>query len=49
MEINMLQAYPKERHRGGRVGWLRAAVPGVNDGIRSTSSRALGVAAAHGT
>ena len=31
-----------------RVGWLRAAVLGANDGILSTSSLVLGVAAAHG-
>ena len=36
-----------ERHRGERVGWLRAAVLGANDGILSTSSLVLGVAAAH--
>ncbi len=36
-----------ERHRLGRVGWLRAAVLGANDGILSTSSLVLGVAAAH--
>jgi vacuolar iron transporter family protein len=39
----------KERHRTGRVGWLRAAVLGANDGILSTSSLVLGVAAAHAT
>ena len=38
-----------ERHRTGRIGWLRAAVLGANDGILSTSSLVLGVAAAHGT
>jgi VIT1/CCC1 family predicted Fe2+/Mn2+ transporter len=37
-----------ERHRTMRVGWLRAAVLGANDGIVSTSSLILGVAAAHG-
>lgn len=37
-----------ERHRTERVGWLRAAVLGANDGILSTSSLVLGVAAAHG-
>jgi VIT1/CCC1 family predicted Fe2+/Mn2+ transporter len=36
-----------ERHRGERIGWLRAAVLGANDGILSTSSLVLGVAAAH--
>ncbi len=39
----------KERHRAERVGWLRAAVLGANDGIVSTASLVLGVAAAHGT
>ena len=37
----------KERHRTQRIGWLRAAVLGANDGILSTSSLVLGVAAAH--
>jgi VIT1/CCC1 family predicted Fe2+/Mn2+ transporter len=40
---------PSERHRTGRIGWLRAAVLGANDGILSTSSLILGVAAANGT
>jgi VIT1/CCC1 family predicted Fe2+/Mn2+ transporter len=40
---------PIERHRGGHTGWLRAAVLGANDGILSTSSLVLGVAAAHGS
>jgi len=35
-----------ERHRTQRVGWLRAAVLGANDGIVSTASLLLGVAAA---
>jgi VIT1/CCC1 family predicted Fe2+/Mn2+ transporter len=35
-----------ERHFGGRSGWLRAAVLGANDGIVSTASLVLGVAAA---
>ena len=38
-----------ERHRTNRVGWLRAAVLGANDGLLSTASLVLGVAAAHGT
>jgi VIT1/CCC1 family predicted Fe2+/Mn2+ transporter len=38
-----------ERHRTDRIGWLRAAVLGANDGIISTASLLLGVAAAHGT
>lgn len=37
----------KEQHRIGRVGWLRAAVLGANDGILSTASLVLGVATAH--
>jgi vacuolar iron transporter family protein len=36
-------------HRTGRIGWLRAAVLGANDGILSTASLVLGVAAAHAT
>ena len=39
----------KELHHTGRIGWLRAAVLGANDGILSTSSLMLGVAAAHAT
>jgi VIT1/CCC1 family predicted Fe2+/Mn2+ transporter len=35
-----------ERHRTHRTGWLRAAVLGANDGIVSTASLVLGVAAA---
>src|ERR1700689_3847444 len=38
-----------ERHRTNRVGWLRAAVLGANDGILSTASLLLGVATAHAT
>jgi VIT1/CCC1 family predicted Fe2+/Mn2+ transporter len=36
-----------ESHRSARVGWLRAAVLGANDGIVSTASLMLGVAAAN--
>jgi vacuolar iron transporter family protein len=36
----------RERHRGERIGWLRAAVLGANDGIVSTASLVVGVAAA---
>ena len=36
-----------ERHRTDRIGWLRAAVLGANDGIVSTASLGVGVAAAH--
>lgn len=35
-----------ERHRSHRIGWLRAAVLGANDGIVSTASLVVGVAAA---
>jgi VIT1/CCC1 family predicted Fe2+/Mn2+ transporter len=35
-----------ERHRTARIGWLRAAVLGANDGIVSTASLIVGVAAA---
>ena len=38
----------KEVHYVNRVGWLRAAVLGANDGIISTSSIVIGVAAANG-
>ncbi|MEQ9561941.1 MAG: VIT1/CCC1 transporter family protein, partial [Woeseiaceae bacterium] len=35
-----------EEHRSHRTGWLRAAVLGANDGIVSTASLIIGVAAA---
>ena len=38
--------FHRERHRTDRIGWLRAAVLGANDGIVSTASLVLGVAAA---
>jgi vacuolar iron transporter family protein len=38
---------PSERHRIGRTNWLRAAVLGANDGILSTSSLLVGVAASN--
>jgi VIT1/CCC1 family predicted Fe2+/Mn2+ transporter len=38
-----------ESHRTDRIGWLRAAVLGANDGIVSTASLVLGVAAAGAT
>ncbi len=38
-----------ERHRTARIGWLRASVLGANDGIVSTASLILGVAASHAT
>ncbi|MGE0042355.1 MAG: VIT1/CCC1 transporter family protein, partial [Vicinamibacterales bacterium] len=36
---------PHELHRSNRIGWLRAAVLGANDGIVSTASLVVGVAA----
>jgi VIT1/CCC1 family predicted Fe2+/Mn2+ transporter len=42
----MLASHP-ERHRTDRIGWLRAAVLGANDGIVSTASLVVGVAAAN--
>ena len=36
-----------ESHRSHRIGWLRAAVLGANDGIVSTASLIIGIAAAH--
>jgi VIT1/CCC1 family predicted Fe2+/Mn2+ transporter len=44
-----MPAHRIERHRTGRIAWLRAAVLGANDGIVSTASLMLGVAAAHAT
>jgi VIT1/CCC1 family predicted Fe2+/Mn2+ transporter len=38
-----------ERHRSEHIGWLRAAVLGANDGLISTSSLVVGVAAAEPT
>ena len=39
----------KERHSIDKIGWLRAAVLGANDGIVSTASLLVGVASAHVT
>ena len=39
----------KETHKIKSIGWLRAAVLGANDGIVSTASLVIGVAAAHAT
>lgn len=36
-----------ENHRSHRIGWLRAAVLGANDGIISTASLIIGIASAH--
>ena len=40
-----MSARHRERHRTGSIGWLRAAVLGADDGIVSTASLVLGVAA----
>jgi VIT1/CCC1 family predicted Fe2+/Mn2+ transporter len=42
----MLRSAHLERHRTERIGWLRAAVLGANDGVVSTASLIVGVAAA---
>ena len=42
-----MPARHQERHRTERIGWLRAAVLGANDGIVSTASLVVGVAAAN--
>jgi VIT1/CCC1 family predicted Fe2+/Mn2+ transporter len=42
----MPRAVHRELHRTDRIGWLRAAVLGANDGIVSTASLMVGVAAA---
>ena len=41
--------FHREFHRSERIGWLRAAVLGANDGIVSTASLVLGVASAGGS
>lgn len=47
----MIRRLPRhaERHSSSRIGWLRAAVLGANDGIVSTASLIVGVAAASAT
>ena len=45
----MRALHHRERHRTEHIGWLRAAVLGANDGIVSTASLVLGVAAANAT
>ncbi|QDU28055.1 VIT family protein [Anatilimnocola aggregata] len=42
-----MRALHLETHRTDRIGWLRAAVLGANDGIVSTASLVVGVAAAN--
>ena len=44
-----MRSHHTERHRTHRIGWLRATVLGANDGIVSTASLLLGVAAAQGS
>jgi VIT1/CCC1 family predicted Fe2+/Mn2+ transporter len=44
-----MNARHRERHRTGTIGWLRAAVLGADDGIVSTASQVLGVAASGAT
>ena len=46
--MSRLHAHP-ENHLVDRIGWLRAAVLGANDGIISTASLIVGVAAAAAT
>ncbi|MCC8455870.1 VIT1/CCC1 transporter family protein, partial [Streptomyces rochei] len=46
--MSRLRAHP-ENHLVDRIGWLRAAVLGANDGIISTASLIVGVAAAAAT
>jgi vacuolar iron transporter family protein len=45
--VNRMRPHAED-HLGDRVGWLRAAVLGANDGIVSTASLIVGVAAAAG-
>jgi len=44
-----MRSLHRERHQVRRIGWLRAAVLGANDGIVSTASLIVGVAAAAAT
>jgi len=46
MSSALARFVPSERHRGERGGWLRAAVLGADDGVVSTASLVIGVAAA---
>jgi VIT1/CCC1 family predicted Fe2+/Mn2+ transporter len=46
VKMDSVKSRHSERHRTQRVGWLRAAVLGANDGIVSTASLVVGVAAA---
>lgn len=49
LKIKEVRMSHKELHRSNRVGWLRAAVLGANDGIVSTASLIIGFAAASTT
>jgi VIT1/CCC1 family predicted Fe2+/Mn2+ transporter len=42
-----MSSHHRETHRTHRIGWLRAAVLGANDGIISTASLIVGIAASH--
>ena len=46
---NNMPVFHRERHRTQHIGWLRAAVLGANDGIVSTASLVIGVAASNAT
>lgn len=46
---NNMHISHREKHRTQHIGWLRAAVLGANDGIVSTASLIVGVAAANAT
>ena len=45
--VKLMATRHTERHRSERIGWLRASVLGANDGIVSTASLIVGVAAAN--
>lgn len=45
--LNQTLALPDESHRSNHINWLRASVLGANDGIVSTASLIVGVAAAN--
>ncbi len=47
--MNLALRKHKEGHKSERIGWMRAAVLGANDGIVSTASLIVGIAAAHST
>lgn len=49
MKLLAVSQHVKEDHKSHRAGWLRAAVLGANDGIVSTASLVIGVAAATST